>query len=137
MKKSTQQLINYIWPPLIIAAIIFYLCCLITPSDVPDIPWDFFIPLDKVEHFLMYMGLAGVASFNYVYRTKGNIIILRMIVFAVVLPILYGGLIEILQANFFNRTGDIYDFMANALGAVCSIPFTLYFRKILLRKYNQ
>ncbi len=129
------KILRYTWPPAIAAVIIFYLCCLITPSDMPDVDFHFFIPTDKVVHFLMFFGLALVASVNYIYYKKGHVIILKLIAFAVGIPILYGGAIEILQAEFFYpRTGDWYDFLADALGALASIPFSLWFRRMLLNQ---
>jgi VanZ family protein len=83
----------------------------------------------------MYLGLAGVASFNYIYDKKGHIIILKLIAFAILIPILYGGLIEIIQAEYFEeRSGDWYDFLADVLGALASLPFSLWFRRLLLNK---
>jgi VanZ family protein len=130
-----KKIFKYTWPPFLVAVVIFYLCCLIPPRDVPDVDFDFFIPTDKVVHFLMYLGLAGVASFNYIYDKKGHIIILKLIAFAILIPILYGGLIEIIQAEYFEeRSGDWYDFLADVLGALASLPFSLWFRRLLLNK---
>ncbi|MDH6309719.1 VanZ family protein [Dysgonomonas sp. PFB1-18] len=130
-----KKIFKYTWPPFLVAVVIFYLCCLIPPKDVPDVDFDFFIPTDKIVHFIMYWGLAGVASFNYIYDKKGHIIILKLIAFAIFIPILYGGLIEVLQAEFFPpRSGDWYDFLADALGALASLPFSLWFRRLLLNK---
>ncbi|MDR2953483.1 MAG: VanZ family protein [Prevotella sp.] len=126
---------KYSWPPLIIAIIIFYLSCLIPNDDIPEVGFEFFIPTDKIVHFLMYFGLAIVASFNYIYDKNGHIIILKLIVFAILIPILYGGLIEIIQAKFFPpRSGDWYDFLADTLGALATLPFSLWFRQYLLNK---
>lgn len=130
-----KRIFKYTWPPTIIAAIIFYLCCLIPPKDIPEVNIDFFIPTDKIVHFLMFFGLAGVASFNYIYDKKGHIIILKLILFAVLIPIIYGGLIEIIQAEFVQgRSGEWCDFLADALGAIASIPFSLWFRRFLLNR---
>ena len=130
-----KKIFRYTWPPAIVAIIIFYLCCLIPPDDVPDIGFDFFIPTDKIVHFLMYLGLAGIASLNYIYDKKGHVIILKLVVFAILIPVLYGGLIEILQAEFFPpRTGDWYDFLADTLGVLASLPFSLWFRRFLLNQ---
>ncbi|MDU1889370.1 MAG: VanZ family protein [Dysgonomonas sp.] len=129
-----KKIFKYSWPPAIVALIIFYLCCLIPTDDIPS-GFEFFIPTDKVVHFLMYFGLALVASFNYIYDKNGKIIILKLIVFAILIPILYGGLIEILQAEYFEgRSGDWYDFLADILGALASIPFSLWFRRFLLNR---
>lgn len=133
-KRKKLHTLNYIWPSVIIATIIFYLSCLIAPNDIPEVDFQFPIEKDKIVHFLMYFGLAGIGSFNYIYLNKGKIIILKMLIFAVLIAILYGGLMEILQANYFNREGDWFDFLANSLGALSTIPLSLWFRKYLLRK---
>lgn len=130
-----KKIFKYSWPPAIVAIIIFYLCCLLPSKDIPDVGFDFFIPADKIVHFLMYFGLSLVASFNYIYDKSGNIIILKLIIFAICIPILYGGLIEIIQDNYFQgRSGDWYDFLADTLGAIASLPFSLWFRRFLLNR---
>lgn len=130
-----KKIFKYSWPPAIVAIIIFYLCCLLPSKDIPDVGFDFFIPADKIVHFLMYFGLSLVASYNYIYDKSGNIIILKLIIFAICIPILYGGLIEIIQDNYFQgRSGDWYDFLADTLGAIASIPFSLWFRRFLLNR---
>ncbi len=130
-----KRFLKYTWPPMVIAVIIFYLCCLIPTNDIPDVEFDFFIPTDKIIHFLMYFGLSIVASFNYIYDKKGKIIILKLVAFAVLVPIVYGGLIEILQAECFaGRSGDWYDFLADVLGALATLPFSLWFRHYLLNR---
>lgn len=130
-----KKIFKYTWPPAIIAVIIFYLCCLIPARDIPEVEINFFIPTDKIVHFLMYFGLSIVASFNYIYDKKGHIIILKLIAFAILVPIIYGGLIEIIQAEYFpERSGDWYDFLADVLGSLATLPFSLWFRRFLLNK---
>lgn len=128
-----KKIFKYSWPPAIIAIIIFYLCCLIPSDDVPKISFDFFIQVDKIVHFLMFFGLAGVASFNYIYARQGKIIILKLVVFAILIPIIYGGIIELIQDEYLpERSGDWYDFLADVLGALASLPFSFWFRRFLL-----
>lgn len=135
MKKQIQRSIRYIWPPLIVAVIIFYLCCLIPKDDIPKIKLEFFIPTDKLVHFIMFFGLSGVASINYILARKGDIIILKLIVFAIIVPIIYGGIVELMQEEYFlGRGGDWYDFIADLLGSLATIPFSLWFRNYLLNK---
>lgn len=130
-----KKIFRYTWPPAIVAIIIFYLCCLIPTQDIPEVGFSFPLPMDKVVHFLMYFGLAGVASFNYIYDKKGKIIILKLIVFAILVPILYGGAIELIQEKYFpERSADWYDFWADMLGALASLPLSLWFRKYLLNR---
>lgn len=127
--------LKYTWIPLFIAAVIFYLCCLIPPNDIPDVGFGFFIPTDKLVHFIMYFGLSAATGLYYVYDRKGHINILKMIVGAIIIPILYGGFIELLQWKFFPpRSGDWYDFLADALGSISALPVILSLRKYYLRK---
>lgn len=122
--------------PSFIALIIFYLCCLITGDELPalEIVLPFNIQIDKLVHFLMYLGLSGATAFTYIYLKKGAVKINKLIVFAFILPILYGGLIEILQEQYFPpRNGDWFDFFADALGSIVALPFALWFRHFLLK----
>lgn len=138
MTKYIKRILRYIWPPAIVAIIIFYLCCLIPSNDIPDVGLSFFIPADKIVHFLMFFGLSSVASFNYILYKKGKIIILKLIAFAIFVPIIYGGVIEILQQKYFPpRSGDWYDFLADTLGVLASIPLSLWFRHFLLTRQNE
>ena len=136
MKTSyLVHLLQYYCPPAIVSIVIFCLCCLIPADDLSEIYWPFFVEKDKAVHFLMYFGLAGVASFHYIYDKKGHIIVLKLIIFAILVPVLYGGLIEILQSEYFpGRSGDWYDFLADILGAFASLPFSLLFRRYLLNR---
>lgn len=129
------KLLQYTWIPLFISAIIFYLTCLIPVKDIPPIEFDFFIELDKIVHFCMFGGLSVATGLYYVYGKKGHINMPVMLIGAILIPILYGGLIEILQANFFApRTGDWYDFWADALGSLAALPVILVYRSYLLKK---
>lgn len=93
------------------------------------------IPLDKVVHFLMFLGLSGATAINYLFLNKGNINKYKLIIGAFVLPILYGGLIEIIQANYcVGRSGDWFDFIADLMGSLCALPIAMIYRRYLLNK---
>lgn len=127
-----SRAIRYLWIPAIIASIIFYLCCLIPTDDIPNIGSNFPIPMDKIVHFSMFFGLSGASALYYVYDNKGYVKIKKLVIGAILLPVLYGGLIEVLQANFFPpRAGDWYDFLADSLGSIASLPPVLWFRNKL------
>lgn len=85
-----------------------------TPEmDIPKIEG-----LDKIVHFLMYAALSFALSRDF-YVQKTSFSSVKMVIWAVVLPILYGGLIEVLQENFFPpRSGDWYDWLADSLGVI-------------------
>lgn len=137
MLQAILNFFKYTWAPFVIAAIIFYLCCLIQSDDIPEPEFELFMHADKLVHFCMFFGLSLVASFNYIILNKGKIIILKMLLFTILLPILYGGLIEILQMNYFaDRSGDWLDFAADVAGCITVIPLALYLRKKLLVHYS-
>ncbi|WP_410795623.1 VanZ family protein [Parabacteroides sp. FAFU027] len=82
-----------------------------------------FLAPDKAVHFTMYLVAAFATMFELsrlrLLGNKRNIIWL-----AIVLPILFGGLMEILQLYVPFRSCDIRDFIANSLGAI--VGFILF-----------
>lgn len=95
---------------LLTIALIWYLCFFTPPST----GLDEVIGFDKVVHFGMYFFLGSVI----LWEQKRD----YRILFALVLPILMSGLIEILQQTCTGgrRSGDIWDFAANSLGAIAA-----------------
>lgn len=129
------KLFRYSIVPFVISLIILYLCCFIPGNDIPDVELEFLIPIDKIVHFCMYLGLSGATAINYIYGKKGHININKLIIGAFLLPIIYGGVIEILQDRYFEgRSGDWFDFLADLLGSLAAYPIALYYRKYLLNK---
>jgi VanZ family protein len=109
--------------PVVVAVVIFYLCCLLPPDAAPEVEFILWLPADKVYHFVMYFGLAGSAAAYYVWDKRGNVRTALILVGAGVVPILYGGAIEIVQALFFPlRAGDWFDFLADAIGVLAAMP---------------
>lgn len=90
-------------------------------SIVPDVP-DFKLPdfdlKDKVMHGGAYVVLSLIICFElyrqrYLFREK------KMVAWSIGFPILYGGLIELLQENFFPpRSGEWSDWLADIIGAL-------------------
>lgn len=95
--------------------VIIFILCAMPGDDLPDPHWN--IPhLDKVVHFGMYFVLAILLVFlleGYNRLKKSQIYLI-----AILVALAYGGGIEILQANFFNRSGDIWDLIADGIGAM-------------------
>lgn len=121
--------------PLFIALVILYLCCLIPPSDIPEIHSA--IPIDKVVHFTMYVALSGACFFAYIHLSANSNRFNRIIalLWCILVPALFGGFIEIIQAKYCpGRTGDWFDFLADSLGVVFVIPFAILYKRFLLKK---
>ena len=120
MKKF---LITY--PVSIVTVIVIWYLCFFTP---PSTGLDNVIGFDKVVHFGMYAFLGSVIQWE---RRKST----RSIVISMILPILMSGAIEILQETCTGgrRSGEIWDFVANSLGAISAwFVFPLFFK--LLKK---
>ena len=65
---------------------------------------------DKAQHFVAYFGLASMATMALGLN--------RRLVWAILGVILLGGALEILQ-GYTGRDPDIFDFIANLVGALC------------------
>ncbi|TGV00900.1 VanZ family protein [Flavivirga rizhaonensis] len=98
---------------------IIYSLALITVSliklnNVPDIGISFG---DKIFHFFAYFVLTILwfYTFLYAFKLKSK----KAIVFAVVLSVFFGIIIEVLQGSItVSRSLDVYDAVANTLGAL-------------------
>jgi len=55
----------------------------------------------------------------------------RLVLLTLVFPIMYGGLIEIIQEQwFYPRTGDWYDWLADSVGVVLGLAIWMMIDKI-------
>ncbi len=108
--------IRYIILPAIIALAIFYLTCLVNVDSIP-VPKNF-LHYDKIAHFGMFFALSGAIYFDYYRLHKGTPNKFRWILFGLIIPVIYGGVIEIIQQNFFLRSGEWMDFVADSLGSL-------------------
>ena len=73
------------------------------PDLTPILAWD------KVQHFIAYFGLAGMATMMFGFGPR-----LARAIFAI---ILFSGILEILQ-GFTGRDPEVLDFVANSMGAL-------------------
>lgn len=124
-----KLLLRYTFLPLITGFIIFIATCLVTPSQVPDMPGE--VPWDKLVHFGMFFFLSAVSLVDYYRMHKGNPATFRWIVWGFLLPVLYGGAIELLQKYFFpSRSAEWGDWIADILGSLAAaIVIIISFRK--------
>ena len=106
------KIIQNYWKTILWSLVILVISA--TPGNrIPDIPiWN----IDKFVHSFVYFILSFL--FYWEYR-KCSSIKTNKVLFLFAIFIIYGGVIEILQANVFvNRSGDILDFLANSLGVI-------------------
>ncbi len=108
------------------ACIIFILCC--TPGQyIPSANWLQLLSFDKLVHASIFFILVCLWLIYFNNKQKLTNLVIYLIL---TLCILYGGLLEIMQATVFsNRSGDWFDFIANTLG--CLMGYFCYSKKIV------
>ncbi|MDR1202094.1 MAG: VanZ family protein [Tannerellaceae bacterium] len=102
----------------------------------PSVNIPLFEGFDKVAHFFMYAGLSGMLWLEFLrnHRTSG-LHVKRVIIGAVVCPVLFGGLIELGQACLTQyRGGDPLDFLANSTGVLVASLIAWYILRPMILK---
>lgn len=119
------------WKSTIVAAIIAYGCLLRKPLfTIPPIDGG-----DKWVHWLVFMILTITLLWD---SHKAGLQSWKQWVIAIVVPIIYGGLIEILQQQFFYpRTGEWLDWLADGVGVLIGSTIWLIAQKIHERRMAQ
>lgn len=121
-----KRFLKYL-PTILAAGLIAYLSLLREPKFC--LPEEYLFPhIDKLVHLLMYLFLAAVFALD-LYRNLYSFAVISALAF--LLPTLYGGIIEILQEQFFYpRTGDWLDWTADLIGATIGVGLTMIIIKI-------
>ncbi len=118
---------------LIIVAVILFLSFFNPPqTGMDNVPY-----IDKIVHICMYGGLSTLLWVEYLFhhRVINN---KRLIVGAIVCPVLMSGCIEILQGTCTtNRSGDWMDFAANCMGVALASLLAYYVWRPLIDKYHR
>lgn len=80
---------------------------------------EIFIPhLDKVVHFIFYFIASFLGALLIREQTKGQLNLSGAVIISMLVVIIYGIVIEVIQNTFtLNRSGELYDVLANSLGA--------------------
>lgn len=115
------------WKTILIAAIILYASLLREPKIIlPAVEHG-----DKWSHLLAYTLLGAAAwhdSIQHIFRRW-----IRPFV-AILLPIVYGGAIEIAQHLwFYPRTGDWADWVADSIGVIIGCSLAHFITLIIIR----
>lgn len=131
MIKITRMntLLRYTFLPLLVSFIIFIGTCLLQPSHVPDMPAG--LPWDKLVHFGMFFLLSAVTLIDYYRLHHGNPHPRRWIFWGFLAPVVYGGIIELLQLYAFSsRSAEWADWIADILGSlVATLLVIIFFKK--------
>lgn len=119
-----RKYLRYIILPIIIGLLIFTATCLVQTDDIPQLPGNF--AWDKVVHFGMFFVLSFVNFIDYYKLYNGKPQLFKWMFWGFVLPVIYGGIIEILQEYFFSRSGEWADFIADFLGSLTAMLIILF-----------
>lgn len=115
---------------------LFVLCVILFLSffNPPETPLGKVTNIDKVLHFLMYFGFCSVIWFEY-YRSHRRPSAVRLVMGAVVAPILFSGLVEIGQQTLTpTRAAEWWDFLFNSLGCLSAAVLGLLVTRKMVDK---
>lgn len=106
------------------AAIILILCG-IPGRDIPHISFLELLSFDKFVHASIFFVLVLLTIRGFKMQTRFHLLRQFPDFTAVVICVVYGGLLEVMQGTLFvERSADIYDFIANSFG--CLMAWLLY-----------
>lgn len=123
-EESMKKYYRYLLAPVVVGLLIFTATCLIQSDDIPNLPPIF--PWDKAVHFGMFFVLSFVNFIDYFKLFDRRPDKRKWLFWGLILPVLYGGIIEILQEYFFSRSGDWIDFAADVLGSLTATAVVFY-----------
>ncbi len=90
---------------------------------------------DKIAHFSMYAGFCIILWFEYL-RSHVHTNRIKVVLGAIIAPILFSGALEIVQDLTGYRSGDRYDFLFNTFGVLFALLFSIYVTRPLMNRYN-
>jgi VanZ family protein len=86
---------------------------------------------DKIVHFSMYFGLMLTISFE----NRRNLTNFKNLATAALVPLLYGIIIEILQATLTTtRSGSVYDALADLAGIIVALMIWFLLKPVLFKE---
>lgn len=86
--------------------------------------WEW-LGFDKIAHFILYGVFTFLLAYGFVKYHQQEKLNFKKGLLILVVGIVFGSLTEILQTFLFvNRSGNIYDFIANLIG--CSIGLIIF-----------
>ena len=128
------NIFRYYWKSIFMVLFIQYLS-FTSPATFDKLPSSEIPNLDKLVHLLMYAGLTAVLIWDFKMRRKSNSRLRFFVLICVFFPILFGGIVEILQsACFAPRTADWFDWLADISGVLCACLAMRFIRPRILSK---
>ncbi len=120
-----MQFLKYKLPAIIWFLVILALCSM-PGKSIPHISWLELLSFDKFVHASIFFGLQILTMRAFVFSSNFPKLKWLVLLFCVT----YGGALEIMQSAFFSeRSGDVFDFIANSFGCVCGLLLFSSIRK--------
>lgn len=122
---------KYLAPAFLWALVILWLCA-IPGQDLPD--WTL-LTFDKAGHAGIFFILTVLLFWGFFKQEEKSFLKKYFLVCSILITVIYGGATELMQQYLFeNRTADIMDFLANAIGSLFALPvyFFLLKKKLFL-----
>jgi VanZ family protein len=117
------------WPALLWALFILIICG-IPGHKIPHVDFLKWLKPDKIIHLCVYAVLCYLLIKGFLKQETVASLRNNSKLWAVVLGIAYGVLIEVLQQYvFIDRSGDVFDAMANSVGAFIGLWAFNFIRK--------
>ena len=131
MNSVVRFVKRYTWSLVVVAAILFLSFFKPPQQDIVHVN-----NLDKIAHFCMYAGFCSVVWLEYFFSHKA-VSRRRVIIGAVIAPILFSGLIEVAQGYMTSYRGmDFYDLIFNTIGVVFAFLFAMFFTRPWVEAYK-
>jgi glycopeptide antibiotics resistance protein len=120
----------------ILWALFILILCGMPGRDIPHISFLELLSFDKFVHASLFFVLLLLMIRGFLLQTTFVKLQLNAKRNALIIGVLYGGLIEILQGLvFIERSADIFDFFANSFGAICAVLLYPRLEKLILKKF--
>ena len=100
-------ILNIVW------MLFIFVLCTLPASNYPKIK---IAHLDKVVHFGFFFVQSILLCLLFHYKTNKHYF--QIILLSTLFVLVYGGIIEIVQSQFFNRSGEMADLIADVLGGL-------------------
>jgi VanZ family protein len=105
------------WVPLIAWLLVIHNFSATPSADLPKVGIPF---ADKIFHMVEYFVL-GVLLIRAFDKSDFKVSLAKLAILAIIISICYGGLDELYQRTRPDRSCDIFDFLADGLGALAGI----------------
>jgi VanZ family protein len=121
----TIRTILIFWVPLVAWFLVIHNFSATPSTDLPKVSIPF---ADKIFHMVEYFVL-GVLTIRAFDKSEFKVSLAKLAVLAIIIALCYGGFDELYQRTRPDRSCDIFDFMADSLGAIAGVIIYMADRK--------